>query len=266
MVLQPDGRILVGGAFTTLGGGGLGTTVRNYLGRLESDGSLDSSFNPGADSWIQSLVVQPDGKIVVAGDFNTLGGGAFGTTSRNYIGRLYADGTVNADLNPGANAVVFAMALQPDGHVLVGGNFTTLGGGGTGSTPRSHIGRLRPNGAVAAFNPGANDAVFAIAVQPDGKILMGGEFTTLGGGGTGTTPRSFIGRLSADGAIDATFNPGANAAVWTLILQPDGKILVGGLLTMLGGGGTGATSSPRLGRLNLTARSTRPSMARRMAS
>ena len=250
VVLQPDGRILVGGAFTTLGGGGLGTTVRNYLGRLESDGSLDSSFNPGADSWIQSLVVQPDGKIVVAGDFNTLGGGAFGTTSRNYIGRLYADGTVDADLNPGANAVVFAMALQPDGHVLVGGNFTTLGGGGTGSTPRSHIGRLRPNGAVAAFNPGANDAVFAIAVQPDGKILMGGEFTTLGGGGTGTTPRSFIGRLSADGAIDATFNPGANAAVWTLILQPDGKILVGGLLTMLGGGGTGATSSPRLGRLN----------------
>ena len=180
----------------------------------------------------------------------TLGGGGTGTIERNRIGRLYADGTVDADLNPGANAVVFAMALQPDGHVLVGGNFTTLGGGGTGTTPRSHIGRLRPDGAVAAFNPGANDTVFAIAVQPDGKVLMGGEFTTLGGGGTGTTPRSFIGRLNADGAIDATFNPGANAAVWTLILQPDGKILVGGLLTMLGGGGTGATSRPRIGRLN----------------
>jgi hypothetical protein len=87
--------------------------------------------------------------------------------------------------------------VQADGKILVGGQFTTLGGGGTGTTTRNRIGRLNPEGTLdASFDPGANDAVIALAVQADGKILAGGFFTTLGGGGTGTTTRNFIGRLT----------------------------------------------------------------------
>src|SRR5207245_857346 len=71
-------KILVGGEFTTLVG-----QSRNYIGRLNADGTLDASFNPGADNDVYSLAVQADGKILVGGYFTTLGG-----QSRNYIGRL----------------------------------------------------------------------------------------------------------------------------------------------------------------------------------
>src|SRR5712671_6876348 len=74
-------------------------------------------------------------------------------------------------------------------------------------------------GAVDAFNPGANQVVSAMAVQPDGKIIVGGGFTGLGGT-TGTTPRNHIGRLNADGTVDPSFNPGANSIVQAIAVQP----------------------------------------------
>ena len=248
---QPDGKILVGGDFTRLGGGGTGTTPRGRIGRLLPDGSLDAAFDPGANLSVQALAVQPDGKILVGGDFTTLGGGGSGMTPRSYLGRLHPDGSIDATFNPGANAPVLTIAVQPDGKILVGGWFTTLGGGGTGTTPRNRIGRLHPDGSIdASFNPGADAPIQRLAVQPDARILVGGWFATLGGGGTGATPRHRIGRLHPDGSLDTTFDPGASGTVWALALQPDGKILVGGDFTRLGGGGTGATTRSRIGRLN----------------
>src|SRR5690606_38418527 len=91
------------------------------------------------------------------------------------------------------------------------------------------------------FNPGANDFVFSFALQPDGKVLVGGLFTELGG-----QPRNRLARLTPDGSLDATFNPGADAAVWSLAVQPDGKVLVGGFFTQLGG-----QPRNRLARLSL---------------
>jgi len=253
VAVQADGKILVGGQFTTLGGGGTGTTPRNYLGRLNADGSLDTSFNPGANAWVFAVAVQADGKILVGGDFTTLGGGGTGTTPRNRIGRLNANGSLDTSFNPGpgANNVVRAVAVQADGKILVGGDFTTLGQGVLFSPTRNHIGRLDVDGSLdTSFNPGASDRVWAVAVQADGKILVGGAFTTLGGGGFGTTTRNRIGRLNADGSLDTSFDPGADDDVNELAVQADGKILVGGQFATLGGGGTGTTPRMRLGRLN----------------
>jgi len=253
LALQPDGKIVVAGDFTTLGGGGTGTPTRNHIGRLNADGSLDAAFDPGANGVVNAVALQPDGKILVGGGFTTLGGGGTGTTGRIRIARLNADGSLDAPFDPGANGVVYTLAPQPDGKVLVGGDFTMLGGGGSGTTPRSRLGRLNPDGSLdASFDPGASAIPQALTVQSDGKILVGGFFTTLGGGGTGLMPRSQIGRLNADGSIDTSFDPGANNYVLTLAVQSDGKVLIGGAFTMLGGGGSGTTVRTSFGRLTNT--------------
>src|SRR5439155_1431520 len=252
VALQPDGKILLGGDFTTLGGGGIGHTARSRVGRLNPDGTLENSFNPGANSTVQALAVQADGKIVVAGDFTTLGGGGTGTTPRKRLGRLNPDGTLDTSFNPGANQSVRALAVQGDGKILVAGDFTTLRSGSI-TMVRNHIGRLNSDGTLdTSFNPGANGLIEELAVQADGRILVAGDFTTLGGGGTGTTVRNRIGRLNADGTLDTSFNPGANLAVLALAIEADGKILVGGNFTTLGDGGTGTTSSNSIGRLTYT--------------
>jgi len=250
LAVQADGQILVGGAFTTLGGGGTGSTPRNYLGRLHADGFLDTSFDPGANAGLRVLAVQTDGRILVGGWFTTLGGGGTGTTPRNYLGRLNADGSLDTSFDPGANGYVYALVLQADGQILVAGFFTALGGG-TGSTARNHIGRLNADGSLdTSFDPGASSDVYALAVEADGQILVGGAFTTLGGGGTGTTPRNRIGRINTDGSLDTSFNPGANGYVSAFAVQADRQVLVGGGFTTLGGGGAGTTMRNRIARLH----------------
>ena len=118
----------------------LGGQSRRDIGRLNADGTVDLGFNPGASGFatndaVFSLALQADGKILVGGRFNTLGG-----QSRNYIGRLNADGTLDQGFNPGVGGgsdFVSSLALQADGKILVGGQFTTLGG-----QSRNNIGRL----------------------------------------------------------------------------------------------------------------------------
>jgi uncharacterized delta-60 repeat protein len=228
LAVQPDGRILVGGSFTSIGG-----ASRSCLARLYADGTLDTSFNPGADGNVYALVVQADGAILVGGDFYTLAG-----ASRRGLGRLQADGTLDSTFNPGCNGTVFALAVQADEGILAGGVFTTLGG-----QTRSRIGRLHADGTLDTdFNPGADGRVYTLAVQGDGGILAGGAFTTLGG-----QPRNRLARLDASGTVDAAFNPGADDWVHTLAVQGDGGILVGGTFTQIGG-----QSRNCLARLNAT--------------
>ena len=247
LALQPDGKIVVSGNFTMLGGG-TGTTPRNRLGRINPGGSVDA-FDPGADSVAHAITVQPDGKIVVGGSFTLLGGGGSGSTTRNHVGRLHADGSLEVDFDPGADGFVSALALQPDGKILVGGDFLALGGG-TGTMTHEYIGRLNADGSVdGTFTPSANCEVLDIAVQPDGKIVLGGFFTEFICGAA-TITRNSIARLNADGTLDEDFNPGANNGVQTVAIQPDGKILVGGFFSTIGGGGEGNTTRNTIARLN----------------
>src|SRR6202011_3512685 len=88
VVVQPDGKILIGGDFTTLAPNGGGTVTRNRIARLNPDGTLDSAFNPNANNLFRSIAVQADGKILVGGTFN--GANSIGGQTRNYIARLDA--------------------------------------------------------------------------------------------------------------------------------------------------------------------------------
>ncbi len=219
LAVQPDGKILVGGGLTNLGG-----QTRNHIGRLNADGTLDGGFNPGtggsSDPTVYSLAVQADGKVLVGGGFTTLGG-----QTRNYIGRLNPNGTLDTAFNPGANGRVNSLAVQADGKILVGGWFTTLGG-----QTRNRIARLNENGSLdTGFNPGANDRVYSLAVQADWKILVGGQFTTLGG-----QTRNHLGRLNNtepatqsltfDGSTITWLRGGTSPEVWrtTFDLSTDG--------------------------------------------
>jgi uncharacterized delta-60 repeat protein len=231
IAIQSDGKILVGGYFTSIGG-----QTRNHIARLNPDGTLDTTFvDPNANDLVSaiasiaSIAIQSDGKILVGGSFRFIFG-----QSRDRIARLNPDGTLDTtfvDLK--ADNSVLSIAIQSDGKILVGGYFTSIGG-----QTRNCIARLNPDGTLdTTFNPkfvkNILPSVYSIAVQSDGKILVGGHFTIIGG-----QTRNHIARLNPDGTLDTTFvdpNLKANDSVDSIAVQTDGKILVGGGFTSIGG-------------------------------
>src|SRR5437867_3327797 len=107
------------------------------------------------------------------------------------------------DPGTGANHDVFSIALQLDGKLVIGGQFTTFNG-----TNRSRIARLNADGSLdLSFDPGtgADGDVYAVAVKEDGKVVIGGGFTSVNG-----VPNRYVARLLANGMVDTTFNPGTN--------------------------------------------------------
>src|SRR5947209_16751172 len=109
---------------------------------------------------------------------------------------------------------------------------------------------MRAQSALDGFDPNASGTVQVVVVQPDGKILIGGNFTTLSPNGGASVTRNRIARLNADGTLDTAFNPNANARVSTIVVQGDGKILLGGSFTTLSPNGGAAVTRNRITRLN----------------
>jgi uncharacterized delta-60 repeat protein len=236
-VLQSDSKLLIGGAFTTFTPNGTTTTVtRNYLARVNTDGTIDD-YNPAPNLTVSALAIQADGKAIAGGLFSTVqpNGAATGTT-RNYIARFNTDGTLDQNFDPNANAPVLAVVAQPNSQIIVGGQFTQLQPGQTGtSITRNNIARVNSDGAVdLVFNPNANSFVTTIALQADGGIVVAGSFTTLQTNGSATAvSRKGLARLGADGSLDLTFNPDLNGDVSGLAARADGTLLVGGAFTGL---------------------------------
>ncbi|HQR35671.1 MAG TPA: BACON domain-containing carbohydrate-binding protein, partial [Blastocatellia bacterium] len=217
VAVQSDGKIVVGGLFSSVNG-----QARSNLARLNVDGSLGTTFSFGTNGTVFALCIQ-SGKILVGGSFATLAGQA-----RNNLGRLNSDGSLDATFNQGANAAVYALKLQADYQVVVGGNFTTLGG-----LPHNHVGRISNGGVLDnSFNPSVSGAIYGLELQNDGRIVIGGSFATVN-----NQPHNNIARLNTDGNLDTSFNPSANNSVSSLAVQPDGKILVGGDFTIMNSDG-----------------------------
>ena len=214
---------LIGGDFTVVGG-----TARTYLARMMSGGGLETNWVPASiNNTLRALAVQPDGKILIAGRFTQVGG-----QPRNRIARLHADGSLDTSFAPasGANNSIRSLALQPDGRVLIGGQFTTFDG-----VTRSNLARLQTNGLLdLTFNPGAgaDKQVRSVAVQADGKILIGGDFENYSG-----TPRSCVARLFPDGALDPAFDTGPSTNDFARVVAPaaGGKVWIGGSFDFRGG-------------------------------
>ena len=182
--MQPaDGKVLIGGWFTAVN-----DTTHNGIARLMTNGSLDSAFNSDVNGSVLAIAVQGNHKILIGGAFTTVNG-----VRRNRITRLNANGTLDTTFDPaaGPSGEVDALALQPDGKIVIGGKFTSVGG-----VERKRIARLKPDGALdASFDPGtgATWTVFAVTLQPDGRVLVGGAFEAIDG-----VSRSRIARLWGD--------------------------------------------------------------------
>lgn len=186
-----------------------------------SPGEVDVGYLPGASGWVRTVAFQPDGKILLGGQFTTVAG-----VTRNRIARLNADRTLDTGFNPNINSQVLGVVLLTDGRMIVHGNFTTVGG-----VTRNRIARLNADGSLdGGFNPNANNSIWNVVVQTDGRLLVCGDFTTIGG-----VTRNRIARLNADGTLDSSFNADSGGVVYALHLQADGKILVGGGFNMMGG-------------------------------
>src|ERR1041385_5336817 len=233
-VAQADGKILIGGDFTTLAPNGGATVTRNFIARLKPDGTVDPAFDPNANGSVNTIALQADGKILVGGFFaESIGTPTIGGQTRNRIARLDpVTGTADS-FDPNANGQVFSIVVQTDGKILACGDFN--GANSIGGQTRNRIARLHPvTGSADSFNPNASGGstpyVFAIALQADGKILAGGVFTSIGG-----QTRNRIARLNATTGLADSFNPNANSNVLSLAVQADGKIVAGGVFATIGG-------------------------------
>lgn len=258
VVVQPDGKIIVGGRFTAYH-----DTLRSALVRLNPDGSLDNSFNIGTGFYantfnnfysdIYALVLLPNGQLLVGGDFK-----AYNGTSVRGLVRLNADGSLDNSLFSGFDpfsAIVTTLAVQNDGKILVGGSFQTYNG-----LQAESLIRLNADGtADASFDqsgtalqyytpPGTNmtygSAVSVIKVQQDGKILVGGSFLMY----NNTLVNNLV-RLNANGSRDLSFNNSGSGfymmpetfsyynwgAVTDLYIQPDQKIIAVGMFQKYNG-------------------------------
>lgn len=218
LVVLEDGRIMVGGSFTSING-----QAANGIARLHGNGALDTSFAAGEagipDGLVYAMALQDDGKLVIAGSFAQVHGKA-----RSSIARLSNDGRLDESFAKdlpglgGSSPAAYAVALQKDGKILIGGTFTQIHG-----TARRRIVRLEEDGTLdGSFSSGSNDRVNAIAIQPDGKILIGVSSTELFG--------DRLVRFDENGVWDATFRPSTSAGgdIEAVVVQNDGKILVGG--------------------------------------
>lgn len=227
--VQADGRIIVGGLFTTIDG-----TPASRIARLDPDGTLDTTFDVSADGNVWGVAIQDDGDVVLVGHFTAVNG-----TPRNGIARVDTTGALDDTFDPdaGSGAMMYAVTLQDDGRILVGGQFTTIGG-----EARPVIARLDQDGSRdAGFAPPTPTGgyVSCIRVTGTGDILIAGTFTALDGGAPGR-----VARLDSTGSIDAAFAPSANNFVWVVEPQRDGAILLGGGFTTLN-----SASRPYLARV-----------------
>ncbi|AHB41811.1 hypothetical protein P148_SR1C00001G1032 [candidate division SR1 bacterium RAAC1_SR1_1] len=240
-LIQNDGKIIVIGVFSSYNG-----QSANGIRRLNTDGSLDTSFNVGSGftdgglaANIYDIHLLENGKIIVGGEFSSYSG----ETINNII-QLNADGTNNTNLKKntvtGFDDGVFALTIQNDGKIIVGGRFTSYNG-----QPTNGLVRLNTNGSIdsvfdigSGFNDGNGSVyVYTTTVQNDGKILVGGQFYSYNG-----QPANGLVRLNTDGTKDSSFDIGdgfddgnGSAYAYTTAIQNDGKILVGGGFTSYNG-------------------------------
>lgn len=275
IAIQSDRKILIGGDFTEVNG-----SARIGLARLLPNGGTDPGFSAQiASGSVYSIDLQPDGKVLIGGDFNTIGG-----QSRDRVARLNTDGSLDTGFIPMPDKhfdrirVVRiqpdGLFMQPNGRVLIGGDYTI-----TGPLDANQIERLNADGSKdSSFVRGVSNTVWALFVPPVAIVYAAGDFSFnflggwvsmsstgvpsgfqanpdsradtfvllhggsgLGGGGfttLGSSPHRGFGMVQPSGAAvtDYTMDiAGGQSRVTSIVVQPDGKPLIAGSFTSVDG-------------------------------
>jgi uncharacterized delta-60 repeat protein len=224
LAVRPNARVVVGGSFSRPTAG---------IAQLRPNATQDTLFDPGAgvDAAVHGVWVLPDESVLLGGAFTNCNG-----TPAARVARLTPDGGLDTSFPVSAitNGTVYAVAVQSNGKVLVGGDLVLNTG-----TNRVHLARFHPDGSLdSTFNVGTgpNATVYTLALQSQGKIIIGGDFSAVNG-----IPRNRYARLHGDGRVDLTFDSstGANGTVFSVAVQPDDAIVLGGDFTLVNGASRG---------------------------
>lgn len=219
-VTNPDGSVIIGGAFTSVDG-----MPRKGIARLLPNGALDADFDPltgvGGNVTVSALAMDAQGRLLVGGSFYAENTGWTG------LARFLPNGDPDPDFASamGAYGEVAAIAVLPDERIYIGGRFSTYQG-----EPRASIARLLPGGTLdEAFEARLGQAygpiVRAIVPLPGGDVLIGGRFSAVNG-----RFRMSIARLHESGAPVLSFNPGRGPGglVRGMALMDDGRVAIAG--------------------------------------
>jgi uncharacterized delta-60 repeat protein len=219
VVRQPDGKYIIGGSFTEVNG-----VPALNLARLNADGTTDLAYTTAcqANGPVLSLALQPDGRLIVGGQFTALAG-----TSRVVVGRLMTNGTIDAAFAPpslpiGSTTQVKQIALQSTGKILLVGSFNLRD---AAASPQSFARLEATTGqedlSFQYVSLPSTSTISVVLVRPDNKIIVG-----LDNRVTYTSP---IIRLLPDGTTDASFSPPGEyspASVFALTTDVAGRIYV----------------------------------------
>jgi uncharacterized repeat protein (TIGR01451 family)/uncharacterized delta-60 repeat protein len=247
--IDTNGDILVGGDFTSYN-----ATNCNHIARLLPTGGLDTSFLPntgnglpnfGADASVRAVTTDNSGNIILGGDFQMVNG-----SNLVYIARLLPSGALDTSFNPeiGPDDTVYSIAVKPNNELIIGGAFQNYN-----LYSRGGIALLNTDGSVdTSFTPGSgadNGIIYSVLLQPDGNILIGGQFRSFN-----SSRRLSLARLFPSGWVDTSFmdtaynqyaglinklynvNVDPEHIIYSMALQSDGNIVIGGSFTNVGGG------------------------------
>ena len=259
-LVQPDGKIIAAGSFSSYNG-----TPVGYMVRLNTDGTIDNTFTANVDgsTGVHSMALQDDGKIVIVGTFHMVNG-----VGRSGIARLESNGALDASFNPvlSASPYIAGVVVEPNGKITIAGVFTSVNG-----VNRANLARLESNGATDTsleatglanthglwrqsdgkyliitgqsprpsrrnsdgspdtswVPPTFNSNVYSVVPMPDGTTIVGGDFNEVGG-----AQRYFITRLAPNGAHDLSFlSFGANNRVTSIAPYGTGKVVLAGIFS-----------------------------------
>jgi hypothetical protein len=232
LALDASRRLLVGGEFTSIDG----VFCRNLARILPSggsDGFAPAPYGPATDQgWVEALAIDASGSIFAGGSFTDVRGVAVGN-----LARVSPSGTGAADpaWNPATNSYVTALAIDESGALLVGGNFSSIGG-----VARRALARVASGGTGAvdaAWNPAptllpSGATVHDFASAGAGALYVAGDFASIGG-----QSRKLLARIATTGAglADTAFDAAPNGAVYALAAAPGGAVIAGGRFTRIGG-------------------------------